>query len=99
MALSKVTWSATSIKQVSDALEYIRQDSVQNAENLYAKLIDKLETTAGVPESCPPDKYKINNDGSFRAFILSNYRVSFRVNKAGIKVLRFRHTKMEEKFY
>ena len=59
MQLNSIIWSATAIKQVSKAIEYIRQDSVQNAGKFNNKLLNKLELVVNNPGICAPDKYKI----------------------------------------
>ena len=40
-----------------------------------------------------PDKYKKNNDGSYRAFQVFSYRISYRITTTEIKMLRLRHIK------
>ena len=99
MPANKITWSAPAKRQIGKIVEYIRQDSVQNAEKVYAKLLNKLDIVAMTPETCPPDKYKTNNNGTYRAFVLFNYRVSYRIKDNEIRILRFRHTKMKTKYY
>ena len=47
------------------------------------------------PEKFPLDKYKINNDGSYRAFEKHRYRVAYRVLETEIKIITIRHTSME----
>ena len=49
------------------------------------------------PEFYSPDKYKINNDDSYRAFEKHRYRIVYRFTKNIIRVLRVRHTTMEPK--
>ena len=49
------------------------------------------------PEFYGPDKYKINNDGTYRAFEKHRYRISYKITKMTIVVLRVRHTKLEPK--
>jgi plasmid stabilization system protein ParE len=94
-----VKWSKPAERQYIAAIEYILNDSVQNAENLERKLSDKIKLVSVLPETCPPDKYKINNDGRYRAFTLFNYKVSYRIEGNTIRILRFRHTKMKAKYY
>ena len=47
----------------------------------------------------PPDKYRKNNDGSFRAYELHRYRIAYRVTEKEIIIVRVRHTGMEPKQY
>ena len=96
---SNIVWSATALREAGRVLEFIRQDSVSNADKVYNKIINRLETVAISPESCPPDKYKVFNDGSYRAFLVYRYRVSYRIMVDGIIVLRIRHSSMKPKFY
>jgi len=91
MPTKKVNWSKTSRKQYLAAIEYILNDSVQNAEKAEGKIKDKLKIIAEFAESCPPDKYKVNNDGS--------YRVSYRIKRNEILILRVRHESMKPKYY
>jgi plasmid stabilization system protein ParE len=39
------------------------------------------------------EKYKRNNDGSFRAFELHRYRITYRIRNNEIRIIRIRHTK------
>lgn len=52
-------------------------------------LADKLPDQ---PEMFPPDKFKKNNDGSWRAFEKLRYRISYRVTAKEIRIVRMRHT-------
>lgn len=47
----------------------------------------------------PLDKYRMNNDGSFRAYELLRYRVSYQIIEKEIIIVRVRHTSMEPKQY
>lgn len=44
------------------------------------------------PEKHPLDKFKKDNDGSWRAFEKYSYRLSYRVLDNQIRIVRFRHT-------
>jgi len=96
---NKISWSAASIRQFSNAIDYIRLESEQNAESVYAKAINKLNSVVINPTSCPPDKYKVMNDGTFRAFVVDRHRISYRIKKNEIRVLRVRHSSMKPKYF
>ena len=96
---NKIKWYVSARKQYLDALEYIRNDTEQNAEKFYEKLYLKLEVVSRNPESCAPDKFKVTNDGSYRAFNLYKYRISYRVKGNEIRILRFRHSSMKPKYF
>jgi plasmid stabilization system protein ParE len=49
------------------AYEYIVNDSFQNAEKVKADILASTFKLSTHPEIHPPDKYRKNNDGNFRA--------------------------------
>ncbi|WP_119080756.1 type II toxin-antitoxin system RelE/ParE family toxin [Chitinophaga alhagiae] len=59
--------------------------------------MEKIDSLLTHPEQCAPDKYKLNNDGSFRAFELHRLRVSYRYTGREIRIVRVRHTRMNPK--
>jgi hypothetical protein len=54
--------------QLKKAFEYIRKDSYQNALKVRNEIVAISEMLSLNPERFAPDKFKINNDGSYRAF-------------------------------
>ena len=78
---------------------YIRQDSIQQAEQMNAQLLASFKALLQHPKKYPPDKYRLNNDGSYRAYELLKYRVSYHVSDMQVTVLRIRHTKMNPLTY
>ena len=80
--------------QLRLAYNYIRKDSFQNAEKVKADILASIKDLIKNPELHPPDKYRINNDGSFRAYELHKYRITYHVSDIQITVIRIRHTKM-----
>jgi plasmid stabilization system protein ParE len=83
------------LKQMKNAGEYISQNSPQNAIKVLNEIAAMANKAAGNPEIYSPDKYKINNDGSYRAFEKHRYRISYRFTNNIIRVLRVRHTSMK----
>jgi plasmid stabilization system protein ParE len=75
----KVTWNNEAKMQLKKAYEYIYQDSPQNARKVrsdIAAIVNKLPDNPGFYTL---DKYKLENDGSYRAFEKHRYRISYRV--------------------
>jgi plasmid stabilization system protein ParE len=99
MAGRTISWTKTAVKQFETAIEYIASDSIKNAEKVSIDILKQLEKTVQNPEFFPPDKYKRNNDGSYRAFEKHHYRIAYRFRDKVIRVLRVRHTAMEPKEY
>ncbi|MFN0082455.1 MAG: type II toxin-antitoxin system RelE/ParE family toxin [Ferruginibacter sp.] len=91
----EIHWNAPAKKQLRKIYDYIEEESPQNAKNVINKIIEKIETLDNNPERFGLDKYKINNDGSYCYFEIYRYRVSFRIYKTYIRILRIRSTDQE----
>jgi plasmid stabilization system protein ParE len=95
----EVRWPLRAQIQLAKAYEYIRADSVQNAEKVKKDILASTRKLTSNPEIHPPDKYRKNNDGSFRAYELNHYRIAYRITEKEIIIVRVRHTSMEPKPY
>jgi len=88
-----VVWSEAAEKELLNILDYLEYESPQNAENVIVKIID---STLSLPQHLykhPADKLKQNNDGSWRAFEVIGFRVSYKIFSDYIIIIRLRHTK------
>lgn len=87
-----VVWSKLAEAELKKAYNYISLDSPQNARKIVNDIVDETIALANHPEKYGPDKYKLNNDGNWRAFEMYRYRVTYRVNLNSIRIVRLRHT-------
>ncbi len=87
-----VVWSNSAKAELRKAFEYIALDSLPNAQMVRDTLIDLTIDLPENPEKHPLDKFKKNNDGTWRAFEKHHYRVSYRILKNQIRIIRMRHT-------
>jgi plasmid stabilization system protein ParE len=85
-------WSKRAWLQLQKVYLYILLDSFQNAEMVRDDLIDITIDLCNYPTKYPPDKFKKDNDGTWRAFEKHSYRVSYRVKQHEIRIVRLRHT-------
>jgi plasmid stabilization system protein ParE len=99
MAKYRLVWTRRSQQQMLALFKYISEDSPQNAQKVVNDIVVSTEKAISNPTYYHPDKYKIDNDGSYRAFEKHHYRVVYRYQKNIIRVLRVRHTSMEPKKY
>lgn len=94
-----IIWRRSARLYLTKAIDYISQDSVKNADVVAKAILSTIEKAARYPEHFPPDKYKHNNTGSFRAFEIYSFRVSFFINAETIRIVRIRHTKQKPSNY
>lgn len=87
-----VVWSNGAKSELKKAYEYISLDSLQNAKMVRDALIDLTIDLPKHPEKHPIDRFKKDNDGTWRAFEKYHYRISYRILKDQIRIVRMRHT-------
>jgi len=87
-----VVWSDSAKAELKKAYEYIALDSLQNAKMVRDTLIDLTIELPNHPEKHSSDKFKKDNDGTWRAFEKYHYRISYRILKNQIRIVRMRHT-------
>ena len=95
MPNSKIIWDSKALEQFSKIVKYIAKDSLLQAENVRTDIIKKIDSLANSPAMYAPDKYKENNDGSYRAFELHRLRIAYHVSGNEIRILRVRSTYQE----
>ena len=70
-----IRWNRHAIKQLDYAIAYIQNSSPINAEKFKRDVLQKIDDLQKYPEKYSPDKFKVDNDGSFKAFELHSYRI------------------------
>jgi len=87
-----VVCSDGSIAELKRISKYIALDSPQNAQMIREAIVDITIGLIENPEKYPLDKLKKNNNGTWRAFEKYHYRISYRILKDKIRIVRIRHT-------
>lgn len=72
----KVIWSDDARQQLRVAYDYIKKDSPQNAKKVRSDIANITKGLSLNPHKYAPYKYKLSNDGSYRAFEKHTYRVA-----------------------
>lgn len=89
----EIIWRKSALLYLEKAVDYVRENSPQNADLVANAILATIEKAARFPEHFPPDKYKHNNSGSFRAFEIYSFRISFYCDEEILRIVRVRHTK------
>ena len=95
MVKKKVVWDTQAYLQLEKEHKYIKKKSVTGANKVWKSIRDTVKSLALHPEIFSLDRFKKNNDGSYRAFEKYSYRVSYKVKETEIIILRVRHTSRE----
>jgi addiction module RelE/StbE family toxin len=95
----EVVWTKRSVNQLNQVYKYIQKDSSKNAIKVVEEIAEAVQKASPNPEIYGTDKYKKDNDGSYRAFEKHHYRIAYRFSNNVIRVLRVRHTSMEPLAY
>jgi plasmid stabilization system protein ParE len=99
MAEMKIIWDIDAKNSFRKFLVRIKKDSLKAAENVKSDILRIIKNIPIHPEIFPPDKFKKQNDGSFRAFEKHSCRIVYQITNDQIKILRVRHVKQEPKEY
>jgi plasmid stabilization system protein ParE len=96
----EVKWSKPALDQLDKALDFIIEQGYPSyAAELEEKIVSRVENLIKNYDIYPIDKYKKDNDGSYHAFEIDEYRVSYRVKDPVIKIIRVRHTSRKTRPY
>lgn len=100
MVKRKIIWGLCALETFQHIIAYIKKDSVQNAEKVKKDILSAIRSLITEPEKIhAADKYKINNDGNFRAFELHRVRISYYISDDCIQIVRVRHTRKQPEIY
>lgn len=90
-----ISWDKAALLSLQKAFDFISNDSPSNAIKVRDAILKIVGGLPDNPEKFPPDKFKLNNKGNYRAFEKFSYRVAYRFSDKEIKILRIRHVKQE----
>lgn len=89
----KIKWNKLAVNQFFDIIKYLEQNNaIDYAEKLEKEIFSKIRTIPEKPTIHQLDRLKRLNDGSFFAFEIDSYRISYRKLNKEIRILRIRHS-------
>lgn len=94
-----IVWNKRPSKFLAKALKRISEDSLLQAERVEKATLTSIIGLIPNPERYPPDKFKKNNPGHYRAFEIVSFRIVYKLTEKQIRILRIRHVKQEPKEY
>jgi plasmid stabilization system protein ParE len=89
----EVIWSPKALGQLESIHSYVfeRSKSLQIADKLINEIFDSSDILGAQPEMFHLDKYKTNNKGNYRAYEINGYRITYRITKLDVRIIRARH--------
>lgn len=98
MEVRKVVWDKSVLYELDEMGEYLSGKSIE-ATKIISTLVKLGNDLTIDAEIYNLDRFKINNDGSYRAFEKYHYRVSYRIIDFEVRILRIQHTSRNPKVY
>ena len=95
----QIVWTKRSKQNMHQTYNFICKDSPKNALKVVDDIAKAVYKARSNPEYYNPDKYKSNNDGTYRAFEKHHYRIVYRFANKVIRVLKVTYTQMNPKEY
>ncbi len=86
-----IKWNKTATRQFLDAISFIEETGyIEYAINLEKEILQRIRELSQSPNIYPTDRFRKNNNGNYRAFVVDNYRISYRVGENEIGIVRIR---------
>lgn len=95
----KIVWSIDALEQLEDIHFYIffESKSIGIADKVTETIFDSTDVLKTSPDVYELDSQKQKNDGSFRAYFVYNYKISYRISINEIQILRIKHSARKPK--
>lgn len=90
-----IIWDKEAISYLKAAIKFIHKDSPQNALLVKEKVLSAVSQIPENPVRYPADKYRVDNDGNYRAFEIYRFRIAYFIEIDRIRIIRVRHTSQE----
>ena len=91
----KIIWSDHAKQQLKDIHTFIKKDSQQGANLVRNKILESTKILSVGSIIYEADSLKDNNQGNYRAYTIYSYRITYKIEKDFILILRVRHTSRE----
>jgi len=98
MGIKKIVWDKAVLDELKDISAFLKTKE-KDATKIIPEILNLVKNFKFNSEIYSIDKFKTDNDGSFRAFEKFHYRVSYRVTDIDVRILRIRHTSKNPKEY
>jgi ParE toxin of type II toxin-antitoxin system, parDE len=96
MEIKKVIWDKVVLDELKDVSNFLNLKPITTCKIL-PEILSLIKNLKLDSEIYALDRFKIDNDGNFRAFEKYHYRISYKITEFDIRILRIRHTSQNPK--
>lgn len=93
--IKTIVWSKNAEKQYYEILNHLLEEAPQAIDKVGNALLDTIDDLALHFNHYPSDRFKRNNDGTYKAALVFSYRISYQIGGTTVNILRIRHTSKE----
>ncbi len=91
-----LVWDKEALNHLKDIYDYLKTgNNLVYAKEVKDTILKTTKELLANPNLYEQDRFKSDNDGSFRAFEKFKYRVAYKITQEQIRILRVRHTSRE----
>ncbi len=97
--VKNIRWDRQASNSLDQVISYIDERSPRGAGRVKKSLVRHLKMLAHRSDLFELDRFKQENDGTYRSFVVYRIRISYRVLPDEIYVLRVRHCSQDPIIY
>ena len=91
-----IVWDKNAFEHFKEAFGDLKETkNLSYATKFRNKILKSVSELLDNPELYERDRFRIDNDGSYRAFENFNFRITYKITETQIKILRVRHSSRE----
>ena len=95
-----LVWDKVALNNLKDIYDYLKAgNNLVYAKEVKDTILKSTKELLANPNLYEQDRFKSDNDGSFRAFEKFKYRVAYKITEKQIRILRVRHASREPTDY
>ena len=91
-----LVWDKEALDHLKSIYSFLKtEDNLAYANEVKNAILKTVKELVSNPFIFEQDRFKFDNDGSFRAFEKFKYHVVYKITEDQIRILRIRHTSRE----
>ena len=95
-----LVWDKVALNNLKDIYDYLKAgNNLVYAKEVKDTILKSTKELLANPNLYEQDRFKSDNDGSFRDFEKFKYRVAYKITEKQIRILRVRHASREPTDY